>query len=169
MIQNARFHATAISLICIVIVALYLLIGPKPAPETDPSQVVNAISVRVGSATWGANCNPNIDLANAELQSKPLTKDARGNVQMPKLYKRVESNNVLATLKQKCANQAVCEFRTSSDALGVEPLDSCYKRLSLIYRCRELDAPIIKNFDQGQTVKLDCSSVADHAPAPAAS
>ncbi len=168
MVKNAKFHATAISIIILVIIVLYLLIGPKQASQSAdaPLQPTDHY-VRIASASWGLNCGPYVADAIRARASMPLTKDASGNVVTQPPITQPTPNNVLDAVKAMCDGKRACQIPVNSGALGLEPLQVCYKKFEVGYRCYEMDRLTTKEVDQGQTVTLDCRpQAADQQAAP---
>ena len=171
MVKNIKFHAIAISIISVVIIVLYMAIGPKPTAQPDANAALNPAGhyVRIAGATWGQNCDPFIDEALRTQQATPIVTDASGKPVPLKPLAHVSVNNVLPTVKRICDGKMGCEVLANSDILGTEPLEACYKRLVIQYRCFDLDRVTSKEVDQGQLVKIDCTPQASNEPAPAAS
>lgn len=168
MIKNAKFHATAISIIIAVVIVLYMLIGPSTAPQQDANAPLpeNARYIRIASATWGKNCNPTIADELVARSSKPPAKDEKGNIIQQKQLMHVAADNVLSQVKSLCDGKLTCEVPATVAAMaGVDPLESCFKRLAINYRCARLDAVSSKEVDQEQSIQIDCSADPQNATA----
>lgn len=167
MQKNFKFHAIAIAIICVLVVVLYLAVGPRASgPTGAPTPKSGERQVRIYSASWGLNCNEEIDrLAN----DGPATyqRDDKGNVLPPKRYSKVAPDNVLERVSLLCNNHYSCEIRADSDLLGINPIDVCYKDLVVTYRCEAFEPPKTLTLNQGDTQIIDCQKPA-HAPATAA-
>ena len=162
MAKNMKFHAIAIAVITVVIVILYLLVGPKPQAPVVVKPTDRA--VRISTATWGLSCNQQIEEAQRSRESIPMAKDAEGKVIQPEPLKKVEINNVLPVIKTACEGQLGCEVNATDDILGVHLLPGCYRQLNVNYRCSDVDRLTTVNIDQGQTLKIDCTDATASAP-----
>lgn len=150
-----KIHATAISIICVVIVVMYLIVGPKAPPPADPNPQGDR-AIEIYSATWGETCNQFIDNPRRARDNQPPQKDAKGNIiPQPKL-ERVLPNNVLTAVSQHCNGKLTCSVTATSDELGVEPLANCFKRLKLSYRCFNYDRLWPIELNQGDSKTIDC-------------
>ena len=157
MLKNLKFHVIAISLICVIIAVIYQLTGANaPAPAAQG----NGRSIRIHSATWGLNCNSYILTAKQAQANAPLKKDARGQIIPGKPLQPVVLNNVLDTVKKLCEGKPVCEFFTSNEALGLDPVEGCFKKLDVQYRCFTSDRLTITQANQGELLKLNCTAPA---------
>lgn len=166
MLKNLKFHVIAISLICMIVAAIYELTGAN-VPATSAAQG-SGRSIRISTATWGLNCNPYI-LSAKQAQSKaPLKKDANGQVIPSKSLQPVVLNNVLESVKTLCEGKPTCELFASNEVLGVDPIEGCFKKLDVHYRCFNADRLIITQTNQGELLKLNCvSPMASDVSAPA--
>lgn len=163
MQRNFKFHAVAIGIITVLVIGLYLLIGPSqtgPAGEATPS--AGDRQVRIYSATWGMNCNEEIDRLAAEGPSA-YQRDEHGNVLPPKRYEKITSDNVLERLRQRCDRRYHCEISADSGSLGVDPIDSCYKDLVVSYRCAPFEPATTLTLSQGDIRTIDCTASAHDA------
>ena len=152
----------AISVITVVIVVLYLLVGPKPQAPVVVKPSDRAI--RISTATWGLSCNPQIEEAQRARESVPMAKDADGKVIPQEPLKKVAVDNVLDVIKNMCEGKIGCEVNATDDVLGVHLFPGCYRKLNVNYRCSSIDRLITVDIDQGQTLKIDCTDA--NAPAP---
>lgn len=168
MLKNLKFHIIAISIICVLVVGLSQLMGSShsaapQAPERGDRYV------RVVSATWGLNCNPFIEEAKRARATSALPTDDKGNVIPQEPIKEMALDNILSTAKTMCDGKISCQIMATSDVLGLDPMDSCFKKLNLNFRCFEMDRLKTTETNQGEMLKIDCSTpAATNAPAPAA-
>jgi len=100
MTKNIKFHALAISIISLVIVLLYAVIGPKPQSVSPATNGQLLKSIRIGNATWGLACNPFID--EAQRLAGGLQKDKDGNIIPATPIKRATVDNALVAVKSAC-------------------------------------------------------------------
>lgn len=164
MKKNMKFHAIAIAIISVVIVALYSFIGPKPVEKGPPKPTDRY--VRITNATWGLECNSVIDEVSRARSAIPLAKDAAGKVIPAEPLKRVSVDNVLPVVKQACEGQLACEVPANDDVFNITLPPGCYKKLNVNYRCSDVDRLAMLSIDQGQYLKIDCSAQNASAPAP---
>lgn len=164
--KNIKFHAIAITLICVVITILYVLIGPKPVQQ-DPVKAANGHLVQIAGATWGENCNTYIEQAMEAQTSEPMTHDEKGDAAAKAVLKPVTSNNVQQKVAEACNGKPVCELYVDASTLGVDPLPTCYKQLVTTYRCFSFDRLNSITVNQGDTLKIDCAKPEPTADAPA--
>lgn len=164
-----KFHIIAIACICLIVVVLYQFIGPKPSAGTALLQTGDRY-LRVASASWGLNCNDAISEAKKSRETVGLRKDEYGQVIPEAPLKPMQPDNALDAVKKLCDGKLVCEVFATSEVLGFEPMESCFKTLTLGYRCFEMDRLKINQTGQGELARIDCSLPANgsHAPAPAA-
>lgn len=154
MDTRLKFHAIAIVMIIIIVSCLYVLFGPK---KVQPMAAGNGgIGVEITSATWGENCNSAIADALAERQRTALPTDAAGNVIAHKPLQPIEYNNALAAVQNLCNGRPTCEFRVNSEILGNDPMDNCFKRLAVSYRCSNFDPLTSKTISQNDVLLIDC-------------
>ena len=158
MRTNYKFHAIAISSLCVIITLLYMVMAPTPQ-QTPEQHRANASgrAIAIYSATWGLNCNDSIQMYQNAANLAPRTKDENGMDIPPATIQRIAQNNVLSTLSTLCDGKEVCEFRTDAQTFGIDPMSGCAKRFSLNYRCYSYDALHIVNKEQGEAVRLDCT------------
>jgi hypothetical protein len=156
MIRNWKFHALALSIICVIIIALYFAIGPKKQAPVDPNAAIGDRFVQVYSATWGANCNEYIDRENADRARLRLNPKPGGDPHALEPLHSVINDNVLVRLGEKCNGKISCNFPASSEAIGVEPFEACFKRLTIGYRCFTYDRLRTLDANQGDLVAIDC-------------
>jgi hypothetical protein len=167
MPKNIQFHALAISIISLVIVVIYMLMGPNPSNTAPGAGIPTDRYIRISNATWGLSCNALIDeLART---AAPLAKDANGKVIPAEPLKRVTADNVLPLIKATCDGKVSCQISATDEALGVSLTDTCYKKLTVNYRCTDLERIVTLEIDQGQWLKLDCAATAAAAPNASAS
>jgi hypothetical protein len=163
MAKNIKFHVIAISIISVIVIILYLLIGPKSSEqgEAKPSDRF----ARISSATWGLACNPQIEETQRLQDAIPLAKDADGKVIRVERLQKVTIDNVLPAVKKACEGKLSCVMMAYDDTLGVKLLPGCYRQLNATYRCSDVDRIVSVNIDQGQALRIDCSpNAASAAP-----
>lgn len=169
MRTNVKFHAIAITLITLIVVVLYVMIGPKQSQqptETGPREGDRQVSII--NATWGENCNPAIEEALRDQRNSPPVKDGHGKVLPYMPLKKVEPDNVLQKVSETCNHRFACQLRLDPETLGVDPLPGCYKQLVVAYRCFTFDRLNTLTLDQGDMLKIDCTKPQVHeAAAPA--
>lgn len=170
MFTRLKFHLIAITAISLIVLVLYRLIGPAQ-PVAAPSALATGQYVHVISASWGLNCNPDIEETLRERANAPLPTDEHGNVVPHEPLSLMARDNVLATAQAICHGKPACEIFASNGMLKLDPIARCFKKLDLSYRCFEMDKLHITQTDQGELLKLDCTTpaAAPHATAPAAS
>lgn len=166
MAKNLKFHAVAIAIITVVVIILYMLVGPKPQ-EQVPAKPTDRFA-RISTATWGLSCNPQIEEAQRTRNTMPLAKDADGKIIQQEPLQKVVINNVLPAVKTACEGQLDCQLLATDDVLGVQLVPGCYRQLNVNYRCSDLDRLVSVTIDQGQLLKIDCSAdaaaTAPHRP-----
>jgi hypothetical protein len=156
MRKNMKFHAIAIGSICLIITVLFLVMGPKEAAApVDPNTPSGDRYIRIYSATYGQNCNPDI----TRLRSEPVKLNDDGT--MPELPQLVQRDNALLALSSLCDGRLSCTTTLSDEALKVDPVPRCYKQLKLSYRCYTIDRLWAKEFNQGDTLTIDCHEGAE--------
>ena len=164
MATNMKFHAIAIGAISVLVVLLYMLMGPAPEEQNVAHQPTDRFA-RVSSATWGLACNAQISEVRQTQDNSPLQKDADGKVIKNETMKPATVNNALDVVKKACEGQINCQIMASDEALGITLPAGCYKQLSVNYSCSDLDRLTVVNIDQGQSLKIDCMpDVAATAP-----
>ena len=168
MLKSLKFHIIAISIICVLVVGLSQMMGSSHSATPQGPERGDRY-VRVVSATWGLNCNPFIKEAKRARETSALPKDDKGNVIPQEPLKEMALDNILNSAKTLCDGKIACEVMATSDALGLDPMASCFKKLNLNYRCFELDRLRTTETNQGDMLKIDCAPpAATDAPAPAA-
>ena len=168
MLKNLKFHIIAISIICVLVVLLAQIFGPSHNAVTQAAPIGDRY-VRVVSATWGLNCNPFIEEAKRLRETSALPKDAQGNVIAQPPMKEMELDNILGNVKTMCDGKLTCQVMATSEVVGLDPMESCFKKLSLNYRCFELDRLHTTETNQGEMLKIDCATpTVTNAPAPLA-
>lgn len=153
--KSLKFHGIAIGAICAVVIVLFLLIGPKEGAVVDPDAGQGDRYVRLVSATWGQNCNIEID----RLRKQGKVSIDRGGQKVP--LTAVQPNNVLYQLSERCNDRITCNIVASKDVMGIDPLPTCFKRLSITYRCFSIDRAWRAEVPQGELLKIDCNQAAD--------
>lgn len=136
MVKNLKFHVIAISAICVLVVLLSQWVAP--APQNGTQAASGNRYVRVVSASWGLNCNPFIAEAKQLRESSPLQKDENGNIITQPPIKEVARDNVLTKAKSLCEGKPACQLMATSEVLGFDPMESCFKKT-------ELQLPLLRN------------------------
>lgn len=157
---NYKFHATAISVLCLLITALYALLAPKH-PSTEVVQQDNGLAVEIYSATWGEECNFYIQDLIEKYNQKPLEKDANGQLIKQDKPTLVVPNNALMAVSQWCNGKPACDINPTADTIGFDPLPSCSKKLAVSYRCYSYDRLHTLSVAQGDTKRIDCNAPAN--------
>ena len=159
MAGNIKFHAIAIALISLIVVALYSVMGPKQA--TSGAQAPSQYAIKIVNATWGEGCNPYMAEAIAQQQSATMDPNAPAQP----MHKTVETDNVLKITGAACDGKPACELPVTIDTFG-DPLPGCFKSLTVSYRCFNYDLLTTKTIGQGEVLKVDCTTKpAANAPA----
>jgi hypothetical protein len=167
MVKNLKFHVIAISAICVLVVLLSQWVAP--APQNGTQAASGNRYVRVVSASWGLNCNPFIAEAKQLRESSPLQKDENGNIITQPPIKEVARDNVLTKAKSLCEGKPACQLMATSEVLGFDPMESCFKKLNFNYRCFEMDRLQAAETSQGEMLRIDCvTPAASDAPPTAA-
>lgn len=150
-IKNLRIHLVAIAIVCLVVLVVYAtmhrgggLRGGVPV-ETDRA-------IQIDSATWGRNCDSAVDDALRTWQPPKTPEEFAAR---PKPHRAIP-DNALVALSNRCNGKLTCSFRADSTTMEDDPLPSCFKRLSLRYRCFSYDRLVMKEIEQGEQVTLDC-------------
>lgn len=154
MSHKMKFHLLAVVLIALIVSVIHSM----TEPEVLPPRIVTVVqySPIIVSATWGRNCNQQIE--QAKLYTPPVARPVVPDASAPKPLALVERNNVLETVKTLCANQETCTFTANTGTLG-EILPSCANQLELSYYCTEAERVRTVKSQQDNEVVLDCSRV----------
>lgn len=156
--KSLKFHALALGCICAVIVLLYFLIGPKNSGVVvDPYSPTGDRYVRIVDATWGLNCNPEIN----RLRSMGKTTTGEGDDERP--LELVKPNNVLYAVTRICEDKIACDILAINATLDLDPLSACYKELVVGYRCFSVDRKWTRKTEQGTILKIDCNEGVDQS------
>lgn len=156
--KSLKFHALALGIICVVIILLYLLIGPKAAGiAVDPNRPTGDRYVRIVDATWGLNCNAEI----ARLRNLGTTTVGEGDNQRP--LEPVKPNNALYAVTALCEDKLACNIPATKEAMGLDPLAACYKDLVIGYRCFSIDRKWTRKVEQGTILTIDCNEGVDQS------
>ncbi len=145
--RHLKFHALAIAAICLVIVVLYLLIGPKPQPPV--TETIGHRFITIDNATWGRNCDPFVEQALQEWRI-PAQGEASPRP------RKAEHNNVRDVIAAACNGKLTCNLPATSETLKVDPLPTCFKRLTVGYRCYDFDRLWTAEVGQGDWLELNC-------------
>ena len=156
MIQNWKFHALALSIICALIVVLYAFFAPEPpAPVQDPNMLGDR-AIEIYSASWGMECNSYIK----DLMAAPR-KDIKDE---PLKLEYAVKDNALMKVGEVCNGKNSCDVMATNELLELKILDTCSKKLDIAYRCYSYDRLWNLTINQGATKKIDCNAA---TPAPA--
>lgn len=152
-----RIHIMAIAAITAMVTLMYVLFGPT-TPKTQETVFAGNNYVQISSATWGMNCNPNINHAieRARIERAQLPPEKRDSIPIPK---HITRNNALTYISTLCNGKAICAFLTEADVIKFDPIYSCFKDLEISYRCYDIDRLRHAKFRQGEMTRLDCSNV----------
>jgi hypothetical protein len=157
MRRNQKIHAIAITSICVLVTIIYVVL--TPAPSTSP-QPTGDRSIEIFDATWGKNCNPSII---APTHTPPPATADNSVATASKKLTPVQDDNVLTTVSTACNGKLSCQLKATSDTLGVEPIQSCYKYLVVRYRCFSYDRAWDVTTHQGETLTIDCNAASPPA------
>jgi hypothetical protein len=164
MPRNYRFHIIALSIICSVITAMYLVVGPKQAPsQTVEVKDPNDRVISIYSATWGENCNLLINQSIRDRERMPAKRDEKNDRAEKKPLVPVPFNNVLKQVGDECNGKLSCSVRASVGTFDNDPLQSCFKNLVVGYRCFSFDRIWNVETKQGDLLKIDCEEKAPSA------
>lgn len=156
MRRNVKLHAVAIASICAIITLLYVIIDPQP--KTDQAPLARGDRyIQIYSASWGLNCNSAIQEAIKNRSARPITP----NAPQPAALALVTANNALPALTSTCDGRLTCELPVNTETMGGDPLPSCFKRLTLSYRCFSYDRLWNLDLPQGSKLAIDCNKSAD--------
>lgn len=153
-----KFHAIALTAICAVITGLYFLLAPPPPPaapvDTGPR---GDRYIQIYSATWGRECNDYIQQELTRRTSAPPVKNEKGEVVTLPPLQLVTTDNVLPVVSKQCDGKMTCDIRADSQLLGIEPQESCFKKLEVSYRCFAIDPLRSITIEQRNTKTIDCN------------
>lgn len=159
--KSIKFHAIALGCICVVVILLYLLIGPSTEEITpvDPDIGQGDRYVHIVDATWGQNCNSEIN----RLRGQGKTEIGEGPSKRP--LEPVPFNNAAYAVTQMCNDRIKCSILATNEAMENDPLPSCYKELVVGYRCFGVDRKWVRKVEQGTTLSIDCNVGVDQSKA----
>ncbi len=149
--SHLKFHITAITAICAVVIVVYTAINPKHSTNV-PAQPGSDRHITIDNATWGRNCDPYIEEAQANWHL-PAMGDKTTATPRPE---KAALNNALDAVGAACNGQLACHLNITSDTMKTEPLASCYKRLTVGYRCFSIDRLWTLEVNQGADLVIDC-------------
>ena len=155
--KSMKFHAMAVGIICVVVTLLYFLMVPKEQAPYDPDQASGDRFVRVVDASWGLNCNTEIN----RLRSQGLTTVGEGDKKRPLTL--VQPNNAMYAVTQLCNEKIKCSILATNETMDLDPLSSCYKDLVVGYRCFSVDRKWTRKAEQGTLLAIDCSEGVDQS------
>lgn len=150
-----KFHAIAVGIICVVVILLYFIIVPEEVAPHDPNMPTGDRFVRIVDATWGMNCNPEIN------RLRSLGHTTTGDDKRP--LNPVVLNNAMYAVTELCNEKVKCSVLATNDTLQLDPLSACYKELVVGYRCFSVDRKWTKKAEQGSIMTIDCSPDVDQA------
>ena len=145
-----KFHAIAIAAITAIVSVAYMLMDAPPTQSTNTP----AYAIEVTRATWGANCAQTITDAIEARTHIPATTEESAALEP---LTPVTPDNVLPAVTAACNGKAACELQASKDALGIDPMHSCFKRLVVSYRCFSFDRLTTLDIGQGELLSIDCA------------
>lgn len=156
MMTNWKFHAIALSTICIAITGVYFLFSPAPPPPAVDPNTVGDRAIEVYSATWGMDCNPYIkDALEKQKAQTPLK--AEGTAQTSPSQQLIIKDNALMKVSELCNAKNTCTLFPTNETLEMSVLDTCNKKLEISYRCYSYDRLWTLTIGQGETKKIDCN------------
>lgn len=148
--KHLKFHAAALGAICILIVLLYLLFGPEKAGPVE--EIVGDRFIQIDNATWGKNCDPYVETA-----LKNWTLPAQSDPAKPaKKPVAAVHNNALTTISALCNGKLSCRVLADTATFKIDPLETCFKRLTVGYRCFTFDRLWNVEVSQGANLDLNC-------------
>lgn len=171
MRHNFKIHAIAITSITAIVVLVYLVSRPSTQPAVVSPFATGDRYVRIDSADWGLNCNTEIQRlitappAPKSVDPKPSPSSAAPErptataVAAP--LELATPNNVTLRLSDLCNGRMVCTQPVTAQTMALDPLPSCFKELHVSYRCFSIDRLWHQNYDQGDTMTIDCNEEAD--------
>lgn len=159
--RSTKFHAIAVGSICAVVIVVFLLMGgpQQAATVADPDIGQGDRYVHIVDATWGLNCNSEIN----RLRSMGQTSIGEGTAQRP--LTPVQQNNAVFSATRTCEDRIKCNIIASNDLVEIDPLPSCYKELIVGYRCFSVDRKWTRKVEQGTTLSIDCNAEIDQSKA----
>lgn len=159
--RSLKFHAIAVGSICAVVVVLYWLIGPSEQVVNpgDPNQAQGDRYVHIVDATWGQNCNTEIN------RLRGLGQNTIGEGTTARELKPVQFNNAIYAVTKICDNRIKCDILAANETLENDPLPACYKELVVGYRCFSVDRKWTRKVEQGAILTLDCNAEIDQSKA----
>lgn len=160
MRRNQKIHAIAIASICVLVTIIYVV--AMPSHTADP-QAHGDRAIEIYGATWGENCNGFIAKANRERQSYKSSTAATPGEPI-KTLAPVQMDNALTPVSNACNGKISCDIQPSSESLGVEPAEDCFKQLVVRYRCFEYDRVWSVTSDQNKLLTIDCNASPAAAP-----
>lgn len=162
--KHLKIHIIAVSIISAIIIALFLLLGGrnKPVIIGGPTEIIGSRFITIDSATWGRNCDEFIDqaLATWTPPAEPTDSDTVNKDAAIKPH-RAALNNALPALRKACDHTITCRLPVTSESFGDNPLPSCFKRLTVGYRCFSYDRLQTLDFGEGETLSINCHEAAD--------
>ncbi len=143
---NWQFHAIAVSVIVVMIMAIYAFLQPKEETIVQKS----AYAVSIEQATYGENCNKLIEQRNKMLkaQSSSMKPEA--------LITRGNASDIIAS---HCNGKEICSFTVSPTALGIDPYARCLKVLEVEYRCFSFDQLRVASAQDQNLIEMSCSGL----------
>ena len=154
-----KFHALAVSIICVVTVILYFIIVPREVAPYDPNVPTSDRYLRIVDATWGMNCNAEINRL-CSMGQRTAGKDGTERPLTPVLL-----NNAMYAVTELCNEKIKCSILATNDTMNLDPLSACYKELVVGYRCFSVDRKWTRKAEQGTIMTIDCSPNVDQAKA----
>ena len=149
-INNLKTHLVAITLICLVIIGLYFLLGGDKTPK-GPQPLQGDRYIQIDSATWGKNCDPYVDEALKKIPTVDLSKPISTRPHHAAI------NNALLAISTACNGHLRCNFEPTTALIGDEPLANCFKHLEIRYRCFAYDHLVSLDVGQHDNVLIDCA------------
>lgn len=177
--RHLHTHAIAIGIICLVVVVLFFMMKPAPQQVQLNPFATDDNYIRVDSASWGLNCNEEIHRLNSELDEEEFVAEppppaaaklgaapAPAPAPQKKIRPLVTGNNATLRMGELCNGRSQCEIVLNPQLFESDPLPSCFKQLTLSYRCTSFDRLRRIELAQGAPLKLDCTPEGQKKPSP---
>ncbi len=137
----------------VILLVLYMIV--KPAP-TAVGVATDAGTLHIEQATWGKNCNQLYTAYKRRYDelAKTMTPQQMAKKTPPII---IEDNNVLDVVNGLCEHKKQCTIEANTTVLG-NMFSDCSKELYVTWRCFSYDKLHSAKTDNGETLKIDCSS-----------
>lgn len=147
-----KYHLAAIGVITVIVLVLFYALREEPVvtPSGEPV-FAGSHYIQVATATYGLNCNASIKYYKRQAQSMGMDESE---------IVEIESNNVLKVVSSICNGKPECSLTADSQSLGIDPLPSCSKNLTVNFRCFAFDKARVRVIRPGDTAVLACKQPA---------